>query len=729
MLDYSPKNLLQEVEAAEAHAKKHLAAFDSVIQVLVGSYYREDMKPTNPSPENYPYSYVANVRPRLVFRNPKFNCSSQSTAIDSKRLIYQAKFVNRWAVRENLQKVLNPFVTTALLLRSVVLMTFEDDPDDAMLPAGKMKRKMPRCHLLENHRYFRDPTSTLATPPRYKGHVWVRDLEDVKKMEGVDKDVVSTLIPDVELKKLQRPNERQGTSRETPPRFEILAYEIWVPECNDYRTNRGHNGTIFTVAVGQTVNGNETKKHGEGAFLFPPRPFYGPKWGPYTELEFVDVPGQTYGTSPVSVVMQQVEEVNAHLSATADAAARMKHLLFIDAANDTLQVAVQDSPDGSVIGIPNITKEQIIPALIGGPAPEQYQYNEIARERLDRNIGMDASQRGGGGTSQKQTATYTNVQYETLNVRMDDLKRITAEAVQQIANTAAWYGWESNNVVMRLGGDDAEEMGMTSPAYMGGPQNGEQLPTWDDAALELEPYSMEAVDEEKLAQEVTEALALIAQLAQEMQTAPWLGFDVILEQLGKLRKFDWLHECINGELFAEWMKEQVQQGMEKHQAEQAMQQAQIEGQQIQNAKTKLEMMLLMHESQQPQTGTEPKPPSVMISYKDLPEDVKREAESAAGFKPSTMPLTSPAHIANQLDVHKTNASMQHDSMQQQQGQKHELVKQESQQKHQVQQSKLAGMLKGMGGQRGGMRGRTSRRQNGPTNTAGRGQRALAESAA
>jgi hypothetical protein len=239
---------------------------------------------------------------------------------------------------------------------------------------------------------------------------------------------------------------------------------------------------------------------------------------------------------------------------------------------------------------------------------------------------------------------------------------------------------------------------------------------------------MEAVDEAKLAQEVTESLAIIAQLAQEMTTAPWIQYDVILEQLGKLRKFDWMHECINGELFAEWMKEQVQQNVEKHQAEQALQQAQIQGQQIQNAKTKLEMMLLMHESQQPQTGTERKPPSVSISYKDLPEDVKREAESAAGFKPSTMPLTSPAHIANQLDVHKTNVGFQNQQMQAEQGRQHELVKQNSQQKHQVQQSKLAGMLKGMSGHGGGMRGRTSRAQNGPTHTASRGQKALATSA-
>src|SRR4051812_14250822 len=424
MLDYSPENLYEEAVAAEAHNKLHLDSFPDIIQTFVGSYYRSDMRPTTPPPENYPYSYVANVRPRLVFNNPRFNASSESTALNSRQVILQAKFVNRWAVQENLSALLIPYVTQALLLRSVIVTTFDDVEPDESVPADGLKQKMPHCHLLEPHRYFRDPVSTPAVPPRFKGHIWVRDIEDVKKMKGVSKEVLARLVPDVDLAKLQRPNTRQGNGADNPTRHEIVAYEIWVPECNDYRTDRGHNGTIFTVAVGQSVSkANGVKRLGK-AFLLPPRPYYGPKWGPYTELEYIDVPGQTYGTCPVAVVMQQVEEVNAHLSATADAAARMKHLVFIDAANDVLQTSVQNSPDGSVIGIPNVNKDQVIPVLIGGPAPEQYEYNQVGRERLDRNIGMDASQRG--GETQDRTATATNVQYETLNVRMKDLKRVTA---------------------------------------------------------------------------------------------------------------------------------------------------------------------------------------------------------------------------------------------------------------------------------------------------------------
>lgn len=719
MLDTSPENLFEEAAAAESHAKKHLASFPEMIQTYVGSYFREDMRPLTPAAENYPYSYVANVRPRLVFTNPRFNASSENTVLKSTQLVMQAKFVNRWAVQNCLQRRLVIGVTSALLMRATFLMTFDDEPQDAALPPTKLKRKMPHCHLLENHRYFRDPVSTPAVEPRYKGHVWVRDLEDVEKMPGVTKEVIANLIPDIELKKLQRPNDNHGSGGEMPPRFEILAYEIWVPECNDYATDpRCHHGTIFTVACGQSVSAKGDVKRYKKGYLRPPRPYYGPEWGPYIELEYVDVPGQTYGTSPVSVVMQQVEELNAHLAATADAAARMKHLCFVDAANDTLLIATQNSPDGSVIGIPNLNKEGVVQVLLGGPAPEQYQYNEVVRERLDRNIGMDAAQRG-GQEAQDKTATASNIRYQSMNVRMADLKRITADVVKRIANTVAWYGWHSNNVVMRLSESDGEELGVRSPAYLGGPQDGEQLPDWDEAALELEPYSMEAVDEDKLAAEIMEALAIITQMAQEMQTAPWLGYDVILAQLGKLRKFDWLDECINGELFSAWMQEQVKQSLEVHQNEQALQQAQIEGQMIQNAKLRLEMALMMHEASQPVAGEERKGPSVSISYKDLPEDVKRQAEHAAGYKPSTMPLTSPAHVSNALAMHEGE-----------QNRMHKGALQKSQQKHQVQQSRLSMMFKaGAQGKRGasGMRSKSDRAQNGPTQTARTGQRALASS--
>ena len=752
MLDYSPENLWEECQAAEKHNLKHLFGFNDIIQTFVGSFYRDDMMPVNAAPENYPYSYVANVKPRLVFNNPRFNCTSESSSIDSNLLIMQAKFVNRWTVKENLQKILSPFVTTALLMRSVILTTFEDDPDDAELPPSEMKRKMPRCHLLENHRYFRDPVSTPATPPRYKGHTWVRDLEDVKKMKGVNKDALEKLCPDVDLSGLKRPNDQPGSDNAQPPRFEIVAYEIWVPECNDYATDRGHNGTIFTIASGQAVQGGRTTRTPGQAYLFEPRPYYGPPWGPYTELEFVDVPGQTYGTSPVCVVMQQIEEVNAHRAATADAAARMKHLVFVDAANDTLQLALQQSPDGTILGIPNLTKDQVQQVLVGGVAPEQYQYNEYSTERLDQTMGMGATERG-GTASDDRTATASNIRYETLNVRMDDLKNITAQAVKQIANTVSWYGWESNNVTMLLGGADGEDLGMEGPlAYLGGPQQGQQLPPWDAAALELEPYSMEAIDEDKLSQQVMEALALITQMAQEMQAAPWLGFDVILEQLGKLRKFDWISECINTKLFAAYMQQQQSQTEQTHAGLMAEQQLKLAGMDLDNKLKQADVMMRMRELMTPDQGREDKPPSISINYADLPEDDKRAVEVKAGLPASQMPLTTPEHIGNAVDLHKTAAGMQQDRQMQQGAQqhdsrkmaatqrhdsrklaatqRHDTQKQQSDQKYQRKQSELSNMFKamGQGSARGSMKGRGNRAQNGPTKTARKGQRAYAESA-
>jgi hypothetical protein len=696
MLDCSAQNLMDEAYAAEQHARKHLEVLNQIIETYVGSYYRSDMKPVFPAPENYPYSYVANVRPRLIFNCPRFTASNEGTYLDAKKLLGTAKFVNQWAVNERLHQTLIPAVTQALMMRCVFLTSFEDLEGE--VSEGDLRLMLPKCKEIELRRYFRDPKGTPAVKPRYKGHMWVRDLEDVKKLKGVDSKVLHDLVPDIGLDKLERPDQRQG-NREGPPRNEIVAYEIWVPECNTYRTNpKLQHGTIFTVAVGQKVHSDGTRERGEKAgFLRKPRPYFGPDWGPYTEIEFVDVPANTYGSSPVAMLMQQVEELNAHLSATADAAARMKHLIFVDAAHDTLALAVQNSPDGHVISIPGVTKEQVIPVLIGGPAPEQYTYNEVARERLDRNIGMDSAQRG--GVEQDRTATATNVRYQSLNIRMVDLKRTVANAVKQIANTVAWYGWNSPNVVMRLGQGAGKDFGVKNPVFLGGPDDGEKLPDWDAAALELEAYSMEAPDEEKLAAEVAEALAIVTEMAQIMQEAPWIAHDVILMQLAKLRKFDWLPECINSRLFAEWMKEQVQQNIESHQGEQELQAVQVEAAKTEVAKLKLELATMMQALQRGGEAGERKPPSVSMSYKDLPEDVKRQAEEAAGFSPSTQPLTSPAHVANAMKLHSDSMGRLHDKSMQNRQQVHESKESRTKEFAEERRTRLSGMFKGMAGQK------------------------------
>lgn len=709
-------NMLQECDAAVYHRDKHIKDNKKeLLEIFHGSHYRTDSRPGRESPENYPFSFVANVQPRLVFDNPKVNCTSTNVSVPKKTVQHLGRAINQWIKYADFVKVLDACATDGLLMWSTVLTTFEVDPLDSALPNSQMKRMIPKVSIIENHRYFRDPSSTPATPPRFEGHIWVRDLSDVEKMEDVDQEALGALVADMDIQLLKRPNALQGSSSTTgPSRKEILAYEFWVPECNDYRTDpKMQNGTIYTLAIGQSVaaDGGRTRV-GKARYLRDPRPFFGPPWGPYSMLGFYDVPENTYPLSPVAVCFQQMEELNAHASAVANAASRMKNLVFVDAAHDTLQAAVMNSADGTVIGIPGLTQEQVVDVTIGGPAKEQYEYVQVLRERLDRNIGIDDAQRG--ELNPQVTATATNVAYQSMSVRMDYLKKRFTEFTKRILNSVGWYAWNSNNFVMFLAPEDADELQMKKPAFLGGPQQGEEHVPYDQAALDLEPYSMIKVDEGVLAQEVQETIALIAQLAQEMATAPWLGWQTILEQLATIRKFDWVPECINSDLFIAYQQQQQQQNQQLHAAQMAEMQLKLDGMDADNKLKKIKAMqemIALHQQMQPQTE-DPDSISKSANYKDLPEDIRRAWEvEMVGFA-STQPLTAADHVKNALTLSQTNT---------QHAQKQDLqTRDQKHQQAQGRQSQLATMLRDSAKQKAGASGMHSasqRAQQGPTRTA------------
>lgn len=715
-LDYSPTNLLEENDGGVSHRNKYLYHHETLNQTYMGSYFRSDKRPAKESPENYPFSFIANVQPRLVFNNPKVSCKSANVAVDSDTCSHAGRAVNQWIRYRNFQTTLEVYAQAYLMLWSVALIEFETHPEDVDLPAEQMRRMIPKVHILDHWRYVQDPTATPTTTPRWKSHINVKDLEDVKKMKDLVPEALDSLIADIDLALLHRPNTSSGGKNDLPSRKEVLYYEMWVPECNDYRTPGTalhlENGTIFTIAVGQTVGPGGARRVGQAQFLRKPRPYFGPATGPYRLAGAYDVQGETYPLSPIAVCMQQVEELNAHCTAVANAAARMKNLVFVDATQDTLQSATMNSPDGTVLGIPGISESQIVTVVIGGPAKEQYQYIELLRNRLDRNIGIDDAQRG--ELNSDVTATATNVAFQSMAIRMDHLQRRFTEAVKDILKTVLWYAWESPNFVMFLAPDDAEALGMTKPAYLGGPdpQHPEAHVPIDQAALDIEPYSMVKVDETVLAQEVMDTLALVMQMAQEMQTAPWLGWETILNQLADIRKFDWLDDAINSDLFRAYQAQQQSQVEQTHAATMAEAQLHLESLDLDNKLKQLQIMLLMKQLQGGDGEEGSKGPSVSLNYKDAPEDVRRRIEEISVGMTSHMGMTAPDHVKNALSL----ATKGHDA----QVKTHMQGSQQMHQQGMAHTSAAANMLRDMAKNKGG-RGSggqaAHRAQQGPTKTA------------
>lgn len=645
MLKTDPESLMEEIEYAERHRDAHLAVARPLIEGYVGAFYREDKIPDQASPENHAYEYISLVLPRIIFDNPAVAVKSKNQQVPAFTAVAIEHALNKWVGDCHLQDTLEIAALDAMFAFGVVLTTLDDIEDDDHLEDDELRRMMPVARTLDPRRYFRDPTSTPYEQPRYEGHVWVRDKDEVLALPGVDKKAIEKLVADSGIEKLHRPNDRASN----PPREEIVGFEVWVPDCNEYREGAEApnccHGTIFTLAVAQAVSNGRVKRGEKAAWIRKPRAYFGPPTGPYTMFGFYRVPGQTYPLSPISVTAQQAEELNAHATAVSEAAARMKDLVFVNAQNQDLKRAIADSADGSVIGVNNLDKDGVVPVTIGGPSQGQMDYTMSLRDRLDRNSGITDAQRG--NIDPQATATQSNIAAQASTIRLDYLKKRMAVHTHNVLETVAWYMFHSHNVVIPLGPDAGKELGMQQPVFHGGVQEeyGEQ-PDQDlsDMELVIEPYSMERVDEHLLRQNVTDAIAIVTEIAQQMPQMPWLNWELLLEQLARVNNFRWIEQVINADMFKQFMQQQGQQQQQVQGAQMQMMQEQHQAKIAEMMARAQELLAKARAAGQPKSGTPDKRPTPSVNYKDVPEDIKRQIEREFGFVPSQAPLTAAPHV-------------------------------------------------------------------------------------
>ena len=261
----------------------------------------------------------------------------------------------------------------------------------------------PVCTRIPQHRFFVDPVADTLEEARFIGHKWVRDKEDLLKMaeenekEGWDAEAIEKMSVTSDNQELGR------DEKDLPDREEVVCYEIYVPEItleDSLGEKHGFNGTIYTLAV--AVDDEDEK----AAFIRKPRPYYGPRWGPYVLFGIYKVPNAIYPLSPLVAIEGQVEELNRHAESASQSAEQYKKLILVDNTDPKFSQRVKDSQDNYVIPVSGLEKARVVQAEIGGMTQQQLTYLQVARDRLDRNSGITDAQRGnieGRGTATEVT--------------------------------------------------------------------------------------------------------------------------------------------------------------------------------------------------------------------------------------------------------------------------------------------------------------------------------------
>jgi hypothetical protein len=516
MFNVKVDNLRQEIKIAEEFRNKHLEGPEEIKKRYVGRYHRKDRQPNIAVAENHAYEYASVIAPSLMYDPPKVVCTAKNPEAGGGEMSMGMMAtgiqlsLNRWAEDADATETLRELLLDFLFTWAAALVVEGNQPG---YEGVELAPTRPYLLRIPNRHFFLDPNAMTNSPmanngPRYMGHMWSADVEDLLKDEDYDSNTVKLLAVDSDMEKY---NPERNSGLTVPKRREILGYDIWVPEVAAETSEPGYNGTIFTIGLGNDPDGT-TKK---ARYLRSPRPAYCPPWGPYVMYGAHKVIDSPYFMSPLVAVAEQAEEVNLHVATAADDAKSFKRFAVAPSQNRADGERIVTVRNGQLILLDST--EGINEMTIGGVSDAQYKYIDAARERLNRTSGLTDALRG--EVRSNVTATESAIANAGTNVRIDGLKRTHRSAVERILKSVAWYMFHSDQFESGLG-EEGVKAGMSD--FQGG-LSGERADfNFFDMSLSIEPYSMEHTDQVLLQRRIEQAWGKTLEAIQIMQQAPFV---------------------------------------------------------------------------------------------------------------------------------------------------------------------------------------------------------------
>lgn len=541
MMKFDLASLVREIESAESFRDTHLVEWKSLIERFHGPSYRESREQMD-DPENFILEYIALLLPRIVHDNPTVRVKSARPVSQSEAAGVLQVGINRWCKMVGIRNTLERIATDMLLAYGVALTV--NEPRKGYVTSLTEDPYLPRVYRISPDRFFIDPAATHLDEARYMGHCWITDRDDLLASAESDKtwdiDVIERVAANTGVSDVR---DDTDIDRNIPDRKELVVYEVWVPELHDEAaelidsvTDRAmFNGTIYTVVKGQAESG---KKANMG-MARAPRPYYGPRTGPYTVFGAYTVPDDPYPLSPIMALMPQIDDVNMHLRNMRYSASAYKRLLAVDARNAKMAQDIRDREDLYVVLADNLDPDALRTIEVGGITAQQVQYASMAQDRLDRVSGIHDAMRG--NVSGNATATEVQVAESSSGLRISHLKRQFQESVNRCLRSVGWFMFYDDKVVFPVGEDGIAIMGEPEPIFSAMAMVG----VFDDLDIDVEAYSMERVSEALLQRRSVELLQVIGNISQAVVAAPHVDWKQVLSVVGNAMNMPNLGDMID----------------------------------------------------------------------------------------------------------------------------------------------------------------------------------------
>lgn len=578
-LKVEPDKLFDEVKAAIEVRDAHLERADDLIRRFSGHYFNSKREPDRQITLNFAFEFLSVSLPTIAYDNPRcvmgteapnvmddntrsyFDMLKEMNGVRSDRELavmmgfrtvgemvsslggftmrQMAKGLqlscNRWSIANEINGPLFDLAVDYFFTWGVGLTLIGDQPGKQgyeMAPQQPMLLRLPQ-------NYFVMDASCMSSEvfetngPRFKGHLWRADKEDLMNNPEFDPEQVELCSSDTDLEKYDTIRKHHTI----PKRDEILAWDVWVPEhqLDGYKPEDGYNGSWHTVAVNHSSEGGTTKR---AYSIRPPRPAYVPPWGSYTMIGYHKVPNDPYPLSLLVATAEQAESANAITTSVSEQARRYKKFGYSTTANMADAKRAQEVGHGEFTAFDQA--EKIGEMEIGGVTQQMLQQRQLEIDGLDRIGGLSASRRG--NPRGEVSATAEAIADAGIRTRTAGVQSRFRKGVARAFRTAAYFMFMGDDMLFTLG-EEGEKHGIEE--FRGG-RTGRSAFSFNDLSLTIDPYSMEHTDQALIQKRLIDAFTLLRDSAPIIAQSPFIRWKEPISRLFEVMNIndagDWLDE-------------------------------------------------------------------------------------------------------------------------------------------------------------------------------------------
>ena len=198
MLNIEPKNLLEELQAAERLRDAHLGSMGDQVERYHGPFYKKNVTQEYTG-ENHYYEYISLMIPRLIYDNPRVRVSSRRAGTQEMVADAMRYAINNWVKETHFRKTLEGIAADTLFNFGVALIS---ETENRTLASSKTQQDSsvpmwPKCSRIPQHRFLIDPVAASIEEARFVGHKWVRDKEDLLELAKSSDDWNAKEIEDI----------------------------------------------------------------------------------------------------------------------------------------------------------------------------------------------------------------------------------------------------------------------------------------------------------------------------------------------------------------------------------------------------------------------------------------------------------------------------------------------------------------------------------------------------